>query len=335
METEHNTRLTSAEISQLWTAYVNDTMAVCFLNYFLNKCEDTEIRDVVQYGLEISQSHIKKLTEIFQRENYPIPYGFTLEEDVDTTAPRLYSDSYVLVYMKQMGYLGMNSYSMATPLSARLDVYEYFSECLAETNKLHRIAKDVLLSKGLYIRSPYISKPKQVDFVKKQSFLTGWFGERRPLTALEIAHLYSNIQRNGLGIATLTGFAQTAKSKEVGRFMEKGAKIASKHIEIFGSIMREDRLPVPMTWDTDVTDSTVSVFSDKMMMFVTTALIAIGIGYYGTSIATSARRDLQAQYTRLNAEILQFSEDGANIMIENGWLEEPPRADDRQELANT
>ncbi|MCM2535776.1 DUF3231 family protein [Neobacillus pocheonensis] len=29
-----------------------------------------------------------------------------------------------------------------------------------------------------------------------------------------------------------------------------------------------------------------------------------------------------------------FAEDGANIMIENGWLEEPPMAVDRDELIN-
>jgi hypothetical protein len=30
----------------------------------------------------------------------------------------------------------------------------------------------------------------------------------------------------------------------------------------------------------------------------------------------------------------QFAEDGANIMIENGWLEQPPQAIDRDQIAN-
>ncbi|WP_462413724.1 hypothetical protein [Neobacillus sp. Marseille-QA0830] len=29
-----------------------------------------------------------------------------------------------------------------------------------------------------------------------------------------------------------------------------------------------------------------------------------------------------------------YAEDGANIMIKHGWLEEPPQADDREELMN-
>jgi nitrogen fixation protein len=34
------------------------------------------------------------------------------------------------------------------------------------------------------------------------------------------------------------------------------------------------------------------------------------------------------------AEILQYAEDGANIMIDNGWREQPPQAPDRDQLAN-
>lgn len=35
------------------------------------------------------------------------------------------------------------------------------------------------------------------------------------------------------------------------------------------------------------------------------------------------------------AEIAKYAEDGANMMINNGWLEEPPLSEDRDKLANT
>jgi hypothetical protein len=69
------------------------------------------------------------------------------------------------------------------------------------------------------------------------------------------------------------------------------------------------------------------------MMVHVTALIASGIGYYGAATGTSSRRDLGAHFTRLSAEIALYAEDGANIMIENGWLEKPPHAMDRRNLA--
>jgi hypothetical protein len=48
----------------------------------------------------------------------------------------------------------------------------------------------------------------------------------------------------------------------------------------------------------------------------------------------SPRHDLGSIYVRLSAEVSQFVEDGANIMIENGWLEQPPQASDRDQLVN-
>ncbi|WLD94001.1 DUF3231 family protein [Alkalihalobacillus sp. AL-G] len=326
-------KLTSAEITNIWTAYMNDTAALCQLQYFIEKVEDQEIKPVIQYAIELSETHIKKLHKIFNNEDYPVPYGFKLEEDVDTTAPRLYSDSFVLNYLDQMGKVGLNSYSMCLSFSVREDIYDYFSECLAESDKLLKKANDVLLSKGLYIRSPYLPIPSHIDFVKKQKFMNGYLGERRPLAGPEITNLYANFQRNALGAATLIGFTQVAKGKDVRKFLVRGKEIASKHCEVFSSILREDDITVPMSWDTEVTDSTTYTFSDKIMMFYTTSLISLSVAYYGASMSMSPRRDIGTQYTRMNQEILLFAEDGANIMIKNGWLEEPPRALDRNELA--
>jgi hypothetical protein len=333
MQTEHKTKLTSAEMAELWSAYMNDSMMVCMLKYFLNKAVDTEIRAVIKYGLQLSQSHVERITKLFQAEKFPIPRAFG-EEDVDISAPRLYSDNLMLTFIKQIGQLGINAYSVAIGLSARKDVYSYFSQCFAEMNKLHEMATDVLLSKGLYIRPPYIPTPDKVEFVNKQTFLAGWFADRRPLTVIEISHLYANIQRNAMGIPTLIGFSQTAQLKEVGQYMVRGKEIASKHVEVFTSILREDDIPAPTTWDGDVMESTTQVFSDKLTMFQVTALNALGIGYYGTSMGVSPRRDIGVQYQRLMAEVALYAEDGANIMIKNGWMERPPQAPDRDKLAN-
>jgi hypothetical protein len=81
METEHHAQLTSAEISQIWASYQNDTLATCVLQYFLETVEDTEIGSVIQYGLELTNAHIQQLTAIYNEEDYPVPYGFT-DKDV-------------------------------------------------------------------------------------------------------------------------------------------------------------------------------------------------------------------------------------------------------------
>ncbi|MFC7062744.1 DUF3231 family protein [Halobacillus seohaensis] len=330
---ENDIKLTSAEITNLWAAYMNDSGTICHLKYYLNTVEDTEIKSVIQYALDISQLHVNTITEIFTREGYPVPHGFNLNEDVDVTAPRLFSDTYFLNNVNQLGKIGLNAYSMALPVAVREDVYSFFSQCLSESDNLIKQTNDILLAKGLFIRSPYLPIPESYDFVKQKNFLAGYFGEKRPLTGTEITNLYTNFQRNALGIATLIGYSQVAQDEEVTQFLLRGKQIANKHCEIFGSFLRESDLPCPMTWDTEVTDSITYTFSDRKMMFYTTALIALSVGYYGSSMSMSPRRDIGVMYSRLVGEILKYADDGAKILIKHGWMEEPPRALDRDELA--
>ena len=96
--TEHHTQLTSAEIASIWTAYMNDSMSKCVLGYFLKDVEDQEIRSIIQHAYELTSTHIEKLTHIFQKEQFPLPTGFT-SEDVNMNAPRLYTDTFMLEYI--------------------------------------------------------------------------------------------------------------------------------------------------------------------------------------------------------------------------------------------
>ncbi|MFE8702775.1 DUF3231 family protein [Cytobacillus sp. FJAT-54145] len=332
METGHSIRLTSAEISQLWTQYQNDSMAACQLKYFIQKVEDLEVKQVLQFALRISEEHILKVTTLFNEEKFPIPIGFN-NEDVNLNAPRLYSDTFALFYVLQLGGLSLSAYSLAVALASRSDIHKHFSKCLNEAIQLHKNALEASLQKGVYIRAPYISTPTEPEYVTQQNFLTGWLGERRPLTSIEITNLYANIQRNSLGSALLIGYSQVAKNPKIIKYFVRGKEIANKHVEVFGSLLREEDLPIPMTWDSDITDSTVAPFSEKLMMFQTAALIGLSIGFYGASMAASPRRDIGLQYSRVSGEIAKYAEDGANIMIDHGWLEKPPSASDRDKIA--
>jgi hypothetical protein len=332
MATTHETTLTTSEISNLWTSYQNDSMAICALKYFLANSEDKDIQSILKYALNISQQHVEKVAEILKKEGCPIPIGFT-NQDVNLDAPRLFTDKLHLLYILNMGKFGLSSYGLALSLVTRADIIKYYTDCLEETKKLHNDAKELALQKGILIRPPVIPKPKDVDFVKKQSFLTGYFGNRRPLLAVEIANLHYNAERNALGLAVIIGFSQVAKEKDVRKYFERGRDISKKHFELFNSILHEDFMNGIANLAQEVTDSTVSPFSDKLMMYHISSLTASGIGQYGISMSTSPRHDLGVIYSRLMGEIIHFSEDGANIMINHGWMEQPPEARNRKELA--
>lgn len=331
MENDRKVKITAAELAQLWSQYMNDSGSVCVLTYFLEKVEDPEIKSVIEFALRLSKTHIEKLTVFFNQEDYAVPYGFKVDEDVDLSAPKLYTDGYVLHFIHQMAKIGLTNYSASVASAVRADITDYYMECLYETMQLYKISKDLLLAKGLYVRSPSIPNEK-VEFVNKQAFLFDVIGEKRPLIVAEVGNLYANIQRNILGVATLIGFSQVAKDKEVTKFFLRGIDIGKKHVKVFGEKLEECNLPVPASLSAEVTTSTSYTFSDKLMMFFTTGLIALSIGYYGTGVAQSPRVDLGVMFNRLSLEVQLYSEDGSNIMINNKWLEQPPMAADRGEL---
>ncbi len=95
--------------------------------------------------------------------------------------------------------------------------------------------------------------------MQKKSFLAGFLtNEKRPLTALEITHLFANLDTNTLGEILMIGFAQVAKSKEVREFIWRGKELSEKHRMIFSEKLIEDNVPAPSPWDSGVTKSTVT-----------------------------------------------------------------------------
>jgi hypothetical protein len=323
METNSPIRLTAPEIASLWTQYIFDTMSICFFRYALEHIEDQEVKLIYQASLEVSQKHVQEITVFILNENHPIPRGFTEKDDANIHAPRLFQDPFYLNYIYIMTLQGMTGYALSVSNSIRSDLRKYYITCMSETMELFDQSIDLMLSKGLFTRPPIIAPPESIDFVKHQSFLTGWLGDRRPLNAIEIGDISFNMLKMHLH----------AQSKEVRQHFKRGLDIANKHIKIFESVFNEDKLNSPISWQSMITNSTSITFSDKYMMYQIQLSTQLSLSFYGSAMSVNARRDLGANYLRLILELLQFAEDGANLMIKNGWLEQPPTASDRESLA--
>ncbi|MGG3562297.1 DUF3231 family protein [Neobacillus rhizosphaerae] len=333
MEATHeHIKLTASELSYLWTSYLADSMSICIIKYFLQYIDDEDIKKVVVHALDLSQQHVEHIRAIFTKEDIKVPQGFT-DKDVNLKAKRLFSDIFYLKYVRNMAKGGLITYGRVLQNVYRHDIRSFYAKCLTSTLELDTETVRVLLEKGLVVRPPTIPYPKKVEFVHKQSFILEGLGRRESLTGTEVTNLYANIQSNHIGTSITTGFSQVAESKKVRNYFLRGKEIALKHIKVFSSYLEMDSLPPPMSYDQEVTESTESPFSDKLMMFHFSLMIYAGIGNYGVAIAESQRSDMVIDYSRLNAEILKYSEDGANIMIANGWLEQPPLAANRRDLA--
>ncbi|MBP1948634.1 DUF3231 family protein [Virgibacillus litoralis] len=328
----HNVPLTSSELANLWTQFQNDSMAICFLGHSLEKVEDSNVREILKFALGLSKSHVGKIKDFLNQANYPVPKGFT-KEDVNLEAPPLFSDSLTLYYMYIMTLHGITGYAAATGTSVRADQRSYFIQCNKESMQLYDNIVEVMLQKGIVSRPPIINAPEQTDFVKNQRYLNGWFGKQRPLNAIEIDGLTFNAQKLMVKVVLEIGFSQVTQSKGLRKYFQKGEKICQKHIKILDSVLAGDNLPAPKKWESEVTNSTVPPFSDKLMLYHIVSLVSTAAGFYGAALSVVQRRDLAVQYTRLIGEIGLYAEDGINLMIKNCWLEQPPMVDDREALA--
>ncbi|RIX52138.1 DUF3231 family protein [Paenibacillus nanensis] len=324
-------KLNAAEQGKLWATYMGNTMSIQVLSYVLNHVEDKEVKEVMQSAFNLSKQIVMTIKDLLQQEQYPLPIGFT-EEDVNVSAPRLFADEFYLHYLKYLGKAGSSLYSIAVPLVTRRDVRSLFTQLVDNSVQLLNKTNEVLISKGMLSKPPYIPYPTKAGFIDNKNYMRGFFGEVRPLQAMEITHLYDIIENNSISKAVLIGFSQVAQSDKVKQYFLRGKDIAYKHYNMCSKLLEQEDLSAPMTLDPLVTTSTTPPFSDKLMMFHKVDMFTMRVRSYANAASLSARHDLLEKYTRMIVDVGKYSEDGANLMIQNRWLEEPPHCVDREAL---
>lgn len=327
-----NIPLVSSEIAGLWDTYISDSLAICVFSYFLKNVEDNEIRALLQHSMDLSTKHIQMITDIFNREELTLPDGFT-DQDVNLNAPRLFTDTFYAAYINFMARTGMLNYTVILNQIARADIRDFFSKCANECVDLYNKAAELRLSKGIFIRAPQVSVPKKVQYIKNHSFMTDFFGEKRPLLAKEITQIFGVIFINIMGVAITTGFGQVSNDKKICECIFEGKDLSSKIIAELTSIFMEEGIPIPSTSESFVTDSTVAPFSEKLMLMHVLIMCAQGVSSKGMAISASARGDLQSKYMKFLTQIMNYSKKCSDILIDNGWLEQPPQAVKHENLA--
>ncbi|WP_338061878.1 DUF3231 family protein [Virgibacillus indicus] len=115
--------------------------------------------------------------------------------------------------------------------------------------------------------------------------------------------------------------------------MLRGKEITSKHIQSCSQQLHKDNLPSPLLLDDLVSTSTFSPFSDRLMLWHKIDMFSMKIRSDSNGISLNGRRDIGGMYTKFLMDIGLYVEDGANIMIDQGWMEQPPEAVDRDNLA--
>ncbi|MCJ7691607.1 MAG: DUF3231 family protein, partial [Clostridiaceae bacterium] len=192
-----------------------------------------------------------------------------------------------------------------------------------------------LLGKGVLARPPYVTMPKQVEFIEEKNYMSGFnaFSEKRSLNTIEVGFINEAIECNIFNMQLLTGFAQVAKEKEVKKHFKEGKELSKKVItELSGMLLQSDIQP-PSAWAGKATDSTEAPFSDKLMMFTDSLSSSTPLGFTELGAPFNMRKDLPVRLALISKDIFEYSKKGAKIMIKHKWMEEPPQMEDRNQLS--
>ncbi|WP_307471546.1 DUF3231 family protein [Cytobacillus purgationiresistens] len=329
---KNNLKLTSSEIGTLWGEYVNGTMTDVVNRYMFSIIEDESIKTIFEDAIKTFGKQKKKIAAFMENEGFPVPIGFT-ESDLNKGTERLFSDIFCLNYLHIMTLHGMLGHTTALGVSVREDLRFFYDSCDNDGKRMFHQTIDLLLEKGNFQRDPLFYPAKNPEFISSQDFTDGIFGKGRRLSATEIISISFNLKKSIMAKTLSIAFSQVTQTKEVRKFLENSEKTADGQIQSLSKIMHKDNLPVPMSWETEVTTSTDSPFSDKLMLYHIGFLYQAAQAYNGTGLASAMRTDLVAIYESVILKNLMVTKEWFNLMMQNKWLEQPPLAPNRKEIA--
>ncbi len=326
----------SSEIGILWMTYQQQTMLMRMLDYFINKADDGEAKEIMKEISDEINPYTDKIVTIFQKEKVPVPVGFT-SEDVNIDVPKLYDNGFDIMFLRLIKKISMGMHALNLTMAYRKDITEMFRELSVITQRCYDKCTQYLLIKGLLQTSPYVSVQKSVEFVKDTKYLGGLnpISGKRSLNTVEIAHIYHAIESNVTGMNMIFGFAQCAQNNDVRKYFTKGGELAKGIVKELNEIFLENNLQIPATAGGNVTTSTLAPFSDKIMMYCVSLFCSFSIGGNSVGTAFSLRNDLPAKMSILLKDIFEYAHEGAKIMIKHGWMEEPPQTDKHNKKVNS
>jgi hypothetical protein len=317
--------LTATELGYLWTGYSINEMSKWYLTIFREHSKDTDMKEIFNLALQDTSKMLNVRREFLSIEGYPIPEGFS-KTDINENSPPLFSDRFMVYYLHKATRLGLEFHSRSLALSTRVDIRKYQEDCLQSCIQLNKRLVDLLLTKGIFWRTPSLPAPTSPENIQKNSYLNGWVGDTRPLNSMEIANFYSIMDLLVMMETLFTGFAQTSESEEVVKLLQKGLTVVKKQLDALVEVIKKDELPIPPSYVSEITDSKKRLFSERIMICHMAGLFGALISQYGFSLGSVMKHDLLAAYSAQIGKAGIFSEKVTKFLIEKEWLEKVPGA---------
>lgn len=322
----NRSKMTSTEIGALWITYQKKTLILRVLEHFIEVSEDKRAKKLMKGLWSELDPNVDRIEKMFKDEGAVIPQGFT-KADVNLQAPKLFGEGFDILLCMILKEISMGLYTLHIATSYRNDIIDLYREMTNITQKYYQKFLNYAVDEGYYPLPNFINVPTTVDFVSDMNYIKGYrlFGDKREINTIEFSYLYQSIQTNTIGMELMTGFAQTAEHTEVKEYLIKGKELSKDILEGTYDILIKDDIRVPTIKGLSLTKSNIPPFSDKLMVYLTFLLSNFGLGSQGFGAGFSIRDDINVKLGLYVKDIMLFIRENIKIMIENGWLEEPPR----------
>lgn len=321
-------KLTSVEFGALWTTYHKKTMILRILEHLIQHAEDHKAKTLMSGLYEKLEKKVIEMEVIMERAGAAIPTGFT-QEDFHENAPALFTNGFDIMFCRILKEISMGMYVLHTTISYRAEIINFYRELTEITHLYYHHFTDYLLKNGFSKLPTTIKLPNSIDFITDTSYMKGTnlLGQKRQLNTVEYGLLYHSEETNLFGMQLMKAFAQCSKDKEAKQYFTKGQQISEEILQGTEKILLENNIPSPTMPGGVLTSSVDAPFSERLMLYCTYLLGGFSIGGQGFSSAFTLRNDIIAKSAIFAKDAFEYTLEGAKLMMEKGWMEEPPKMD--------
>jgi Protein of unknown function (DUF3231) len=323
-----HTKLSSVEFGALWTTFHKKTMILRILEHLIDTAEDQEARDLMSGLYEKLQPKVEEIKTLMKNEGATVPEGFT-GKDVNLNAPRLFENGFDIMFCRILKEVSMGMYVLHMTISYRQDIIELYKSLSEITQGYYEQFTAYLIKRDLLPRPNFTTMPNSITYIEDVSYMKGsnFFGGRRPISTVEFGLMYHSVEVNIFAFQLLRGFSQCATDVEARRYFAKGVNISKEILQGIEKVLLDENIKIPATSGGTITNSTIAPFSDKLMMFCIFLFGGFSLGGQGFSSTFILRDDVVAKNVVYAKDALEYTREGVKLMMDKGWLEEPPKMD--------
>lgn len=227
--------------------YISTSASIVIFDLIKEKTIDKEAQSIITAYISERQKVKNDMVNIFNNAKAVIPMAFD-NRDVVREATPLFDDIFNVMFLRQMTKLQFHHNSVFTSMSYMKEVHDIYKQNYDIADKYYVMTTNYLLGKGVLAKTPYVTMPKQIEFVEDKNYMSGFnvISDKRSLNTVEVGYINEAIQDNVFGMQLMTGFAQVSKETDVKKYFIQGKELSKKIITKLSDIFLQSDIQPPV-----------------------------------------------------------------------------------------